>query len=52
MFRRRRIFVLTLCLVLGAVALVTLLMPKRYGAEAKLMVQNLRPSDVAGDQPF
>jgi succinoglycan biosynthesis transport protein ExoP len=43
-FRRRRIFVLTLLLVLGAVALVTVLMPKRYSAEAKLMVQNLRTS--------
>jgi succinoglycan biosynthesis transport protein ExoP len=43
-FRRRRIFLLTLLLVMSAVALVTVLMPKRYSAEAKLMVQNLRTS--------
>ena len=43
-FRRRRIFLLTVCLVMGATLLITLLMPKRYAADAKLMVQNLRPS--------
>ena len=41
-FRRRRIFLLTVSLVMSAVLLVTVLVPRRYGAEAKLMVQNLR----------
>ena len=49
-FRRRRIFLLTFCLVMGAVLLVTLLMPKRYSAEAKLMVQNVRSVDAAEDE--
>ena len=43
-FRRRRIFVTTFCVVMLLVCLVTLLMPKRYAAEAKLMVQNVRTS--------
>jgi uncharacterized protein involved in exopolysaccharide biosynthesis len=41
-FRRRRIFLFTIYLVVGAVLLLTLLMHKKYQAEAKLMVQNLR----------
>jgi uncharacterized protein involved in exopolysaccharide biosynthesis/Mrp family chromosome partitioning ATPase len=43
-FRRQRLFVTTVFVVVGLVALVTLLMPKRYAAEAKLMVQNVRTS--------
>ena len=41
-FRRRRIFLFTIYLVVGAVLLLTLVMHKKYQAEAKLMVQNLR----------
>src|ERR1700749_1114594 len=42
-FRRRRIFVLTIVTVVGLVAALTLLMHKKCRAEAKLMVQNVRP---------
>lgn len=41
-FRRKRIFLLTVGTVVGLVALATLLMHKKYRAEAKLMVQNVR----------
>lgn len=41
-FRRRRIFLLTIYIVVGLVVLLTLLMHRKYQAEAKLMVQNLR----------
>ena len=50
-FRRRRIFVLAFCLVMGAVLLVVLLMPKRYSAEAKLLVQNVRSSTPLTTSP-
>lgn len=41
-FRRKRIFVLTIVTVVGLVAILTLLMHKKYRAEAKLQVQNVR----------
>jgi uncharacterized protein involved in exopolysaccharide biosynthesis len=41
-FRRKRIFLLTLYLVMGLVVAAILLMHKRYEADAKLMVQNVR----------
>ena len=42
LFRRRRIFLFTVYVVVGAVLLVSLLMHKKYEANAKLMVQNVR----------
>lgn len=41
-FRRKRIFLLTVYIVVGLVVLATLLMHKKYEASAKLMVQNVR----------
>lgn len=41
-FRRRQIFLLTIYIVVGAVLLLSLLMHRKYQAQAKLMVQNLR----------
>ena len=41
-FRRKRIFVLTVVFVLLATAVLILLMPPVYKAQAKLMVQNVR----------
>ena len=41
-FRRSRIFLSTVFVVAGLVLIGTLLMHKRYQAEAKLIVQNLR----------
>ncbi len=41
-FRRKRVFALTMLLILLATAALILLVPKVYKAEAKLMVQNVR----------
>ena len=41
-FRRKRIFLLTVYVVMGLVLLATFLMHKKYESEAKLMVQNVR----------
>jgi succinoglycan biosynthesis transport protein ExoP len=41
-FRRRRIFLLTIYLIVGAVLVLSLLMHKKYEAQAKLIVQNMR----------
>ncbi len=41
-FRRKRIFALTMLLVLGTTAALIFLLPRQYKAEAKLVVQNVR----------
>ena len=41
-FRRRRIFLLTLFVVVGIVFIVSVAMHKKYEADAKLMVQSVR----------
>ncbi len=41
-FRRKQIFVATVCVVVGLAAIATLLMHKKYKSQAKLMVQNVR----------
>ncbi len=41
-FRRKHIFVVTVCVVVGLAAIATLLMHKKYKSQAKLMVQNVR----------
>jgi len=41
-FRRKRVFLWTVCAVMAVVLAVTIAMPKKYAAEAKLMVQNVR----------
>ena len=47
-FRRQRIFLLAFLTIFGAAVLLTLLMPRKYEADAKLMVQNVRsPSPLS-----
>ena len=41
-FRRQRIFLLAFLTIFGAAVLLVLLMPRKYEADAKLMVQNVR----------
>jgi succinoglycan biosynthesis transport protein ExoP len=41
-FRRGRLFVLTICVVMGLVLLAVLFIQRKYKAEAKLMVQSVR----------
>ena len=50
-FRRKRIFLLTLYVVVGLVLLGTFLMHKKYEAEAKLVVQNLRSQTPLSTSP-
>jgi uncharacterized protein involved in exopolysaccharide biosynthesis len=41
-FRQKRLFGWTVVLIVGLVALVTLVVPKRYSSTSKLLVQNVR----------
>jgi uncharacterized protein involved in exopolysaccharide biosynthesis len=50
-FRRGRIFLLTVFVVMGIVLLVTVLMHRKYKAEAKLMVQPVRSQAPLGSSP-
>jgi uncharacterized protein involved in exopolysaccharide biosynthesis len=50
-FRRGRIFLLTVFVVMSIVLLVTVLMPRKYKAEAKLMVQPVRSQAPLGTNP-
>jgi uncharacterized protein involved in exopolysaccharide biosynthesis len=50
-FRRKRIFLLTVYIIVGLVLAATLLMHKHYQAEAKLMVQNLRSQAPLSTSP-
>jgi uncharacterized protein involved in exopolysaccharide biosynthesis len=50
-FRRSRIFLLTLFVVMGIVLLVTVLMHRKYKAEAKLMVQPVRSQAPLSTSP-
>src|ERR1700722_5815990 len=50
-FRRSRIFLLTVFVVMSIVLLVTVLMHRKYKAEAKLMVQPVRSQATLGTNP-
>jgi len=50
-FRRGRVFLLTVFVVMAAVLLVTVLMHRKYKAEAKLMVQPVRSQAPLGTNP-
>jgi succinoglycan biosynthesis transport protein ExoP len=50
-FRRGRIFLLTVFVVMAIVLLVTVLMPRKYKADAKLMVQPVRSQAPLGSSP-
>jgi len=50
-FRRSRIFLLTVFVVMSIVLLVTVLMHRKYKAEAKLMVQPVRSQAPLGTNP-
>lgn len=50
-FRRKNIFWLILISITGVVAAITFVMPKKYQAEAKLMVQNVRSSSPLTTSP-
>ena len=50
-FRRKRVFLWAFCVVMAVVSLATFLMPKKYAAEAKLMVQNVRSQAPLSTSP-
>lgn len=50
-FRRGRVFLLTFLMIFGAAVLLTLLMPRKYEADAKLMVQNVRSQSPLSTTP-
>jgi succinoglycan biosynthesis transport protein ExoP len=50
-FRRRRIVLATVWIVLGLVLLATLLMHRKYQAQAKLMIQNVRSNAPLNTSP-
>ena len=50
-FRRKRIFLLTIYLILGLVVAAIFLMHKKYQAEAKLMIQNVRTQAPLSTSP-
>ena len=50
-FRRQRIFLLAFLTIFGAAILLTLLMPRKYEADAKLMVQNVRSQSPLSTTP-
>ena len=50
-FRRQRVFLLTFVTLFGAAVLITLLMPRKFEADAKLMVQNIRSQSPLSTTP-
>ena len=50
-FRRRRIFLFTVYVIVGLALSVSLLMQRKYQADAKLMVQNVRSASQLSTSP-